>query len=212
LQFLDEDRFILETGEGFDHHHEINICPGRGLSADQKAIALECYATGNGAPKKVWCNDWYLRFTITQIYEADFNSMQVIRQFTRLANEAARNNLPIVPTPAIKMVGSFLTYHRLKERGGLPVGGQTIEDIVAFATQNMLTENTPRNVGGCVHLTYDTQRDEPLFVMLIRTNGLLDGMHLTSPIETDETYKVIYEGYPVTVIGQSDMNRTFHVR
>jgi hypothetical protein len=114
--------------------------------------------------------------------------------------------------PGIKMVGSFLTYHRLKERGGLPVGGQTIEDIVAFATQNMLTENTPRNVGGCVHLTYDTQRDEPFFVMLISTNGLLDGMHLTSPIETDETYKVIYEGYPVTVIGQSDINRTFHVR
>lgn len=129
-----------------------------------------------------------------------------------MAVEAARNNLPIVPTPAIKMVASFLTYHRLKERGGQPVGGQTLEDIVAFAAQNMLSENTPRNIGGCLHLTCDTQRDEPFFALLISTNGLLDGMHLTAPIETDETYKVIYEGYPLTVIGQSDMNRTFHVR
>lgn len=53
VKFLDEDRYTLETGEGFEHHHEINVGPGRGLTADQKAIALECYATGNGAPKKV---------------------------------------------------------------------------------------------------------------------------------------------------------------
>lgn len=108
------------------------------------------------------------------------------------------------------MIGSILTYHRLKERGGLRVGGQTIEDIVGFAARNMLTENTPRNVGGFIHLTSDTQRDEHFFVLLISTNGLLDDMHLFSPIETDETFKVIYEGYPVTVIRRSDMNRTFH--
>lgn len=134
----------------------------------------------------------------------------MLRQFTRLDAEATRNNLPIVPPPGIKMIGSILTYHRLKERGGLRVGGQTIEDIVGFAARNMLTENTPRNVGGFIHLTSDTQRDEHFFVLLISTNGLLDDMHLFSPIETDETFKVIYEGYPVTVIRRSDMNRTFH--
>lgn len=62
---------------------------------------------------------------------------------------ALRNNLPFVPTPAIKVVGSFLNYHRLKERGGQHVGGQTIEGFIAFDAQNMLTANTPRNVGGC---------------------------------------------------------------
>lgn len=50
---LDEDRFILETVEGFEHQHDIDVGPGRGLSPAQKAIALECFATGNGAPKKV---------------------------------------------------------------------------------------------------------------------------------------------------------------
>jgi hypothetical protein len=140
------------------------------------------------------------------------HSMQVIRKFTRLAVQAASQNARIIPTPAITMVSSFLTYHRLKERGGQRVGGQTIEDVITFAALNMLTVNTPRNVGGCVHLTSDIQRDEPFFALLISTNGLLDDMHLTSPIETDETYKVMYEGYPLTVIGQSDMNRTFHVR
>lgn len=53
VKFLDEDRHILETGEGFEHHHERNIGPERGLSADQKVIVLECFATGNGTPEKV---------------------------------------------------------------------------------------------------------------------------------------------------------------
>jgi hypothetical protein len=89
--------------------------------------------------------------------------MQVIRQFTRLAVQAASENARIIPTPAITMVSSYLTYHRLKERGGQHVGGQTIEDVIKFAAQNLLTANTPRDVGGCVHLTSDIQRDDPFF-------------------------------------------------
>ena len=32
------------------------------------------------------------------------------------------------------------------------------------------------------------------------------------PLEIDETHKLIYEGYPVTVMGQSDGDRVFHIR
>ena len=92
------------------------------------------------------------------------------------------------------------------------VGGQTVEDIISFALDHKLTENTARNRGGCLDLHSDITRDEPFFALLMTTNGLLEETDLTSPVETDETYKLIYEGYPVTVIGQSDMNRNFHVR
>ena len=107
------------------------------------------------------------------------------------------------------MVASFLTYHRLKERGGRLVGGQTVEDIISFALDHKLTKNTARNRGGCLDLHSDSTRDEPFFALLMITNGLLEETDLTSPVETD---KLIYKGYPVTVIGQSDMNRNFHVR
>lgn len=130
----------------------------------------------------------------------------------RLAEIAAANNQPIIGVPLSSMVSSFLTYHRLKERGGRLVGGQTVEDVIEFAFDHKLTENTARNEGGCLDLQSDFTRDEPFFALLMTTNGLLEETDLTSPIETDETYKLIYEGYPVTVIGQSDMNRNFHVR
>jgi hypothetical protein len=46
------------------------------------------------------------------------------------------------------MATSFLTYHRLKERGGKPVGGQSLDDIYAFAQEHLLTDQSPRNQGG----------------------------------------------------------------
>lgn len=130
----------------------------------------------------------------------------------RLAELAAGNNQPVIAVPLSSMVASFITYHRLKVRGGRLVGGQTVEDIISFALDHKLTENTARNRGGCIDLHSDITRDEPFFALLMTTNGLLEETDLTAPVETDETYKLIYEGYPVTVIGQSDMNRNFHVR
>lgn len=129
-----------------------------------------------------------------------------------MAKVALENNLPVIPTPTILMIASFLAYHRLKERGGQLVGGQTLEDVYAFGQEHLLTLNTPMHTGGVVHVVTETSRDEAFFVMLLSTRSLLEGTDLTSPIETDETYKLIYEGYPVTVIGQSDMNKCFHIR
>jgi hypothetical protein len=77
--------------------------------------------------------------------------MKVIREFTRMAAFNLANGLPVVPTPLVSMVTSFLTYHRLKERGGKPVGGQSLDDIYAFAQEHLLTDQSPRNQGGCVH-------------------------------------------------------------
>ena len=138
--------------------------------------------------------------------------MKVIKEFTRLAVHSVANNLPVVPTPLVSMVSSFLTYHRKKERGGHLVGGQSVEDIAAFGEQHLISIDTLRNVGGVVSVLTEPLRDEPFFAILLSTRGLLEGTNLTSPIEIDETYKLIYEGFALTVIGQSDMNRVFHVR
>ena len=109
------------------------------------------------------------------------------------------------------MVSSFLTYHRKKERGGHLVGGQSVQDIAAFGEQHSILIDTLRNVGGVVSVLTKPLRDEP-FAILLSTRGLLEGPDLTSPIEIDETYKSIYDGFVLTVIGQSDMNRVFHIR
>ena len=43
-------------------------------------------------------------------------------------------------------------------------------------------------------------------MLILSTRALLNDFDLTRPIETDETFKVIYENYPLTLIGQSNAN------
>ena len=52
---------------------------------------------------------------------------------------------------------------------------------------------------------------EPFFTLLLSTRRLLDSTDRTKPLEIDETFKLIYENYPVTLIGQSDADRKFHL-
>ena len=55
IRKMDGEKYVLEFAEGFDHqHNELQNAPGRGLSADQKRIILDCYARESSEPKKVF--------------------------------------------------------------------------------------------------------------------------------------------------------------
>jgi hypothetical protein len=77
--------------------------------------------------------------------------------------------------------------------------------------------------------------DEPYFSIMLTTPRMIDGTELTKPVEIDDTYKLIYEGiiiptdnmcwravtytfssyivgYSVTVMGETDQDRVFHIR
>jgi hypothetical protein len=58
----------------------------------------------------------------------------------------------------------------------------------------------------------EDSRSDPYFAIIFTTPRIIDGTHLTRPVEMDETYKLIYEGYAVTVMGQTDGDRRFHPR
>ena len=63
-------------------------------------------------------------------------------------------------------------------------------------------------------IDYDHRDDgpEPYFAIIFSTRRLLEQTHLTQSVEMDDTYKLIHEGYTVTVMGQSDADRKFHTR
>ena len=92
------------------------------------------------------------------------------------------------------------------------VGGQSLQDIIDFDNVNRLSPLTPLHDCCSLKLVVDCDREDPFFVLILSTKALLNDFDLTRPIETDETFKVIYENYPLTLIGQSDANRKFHIR
>ena len=104
-------QYYLEHEDLEEHDHtgvELNI---RGLSDAQKAIVLECLDRHQTGAKSI------------------------IGEFERLARLQIVANLQVVPTPQVKMINSYLCYHRLQERGGIPVGETTLQDLENFANQ-----------------------------------------------------------------------------
>ena len=64
----------------------------------------------------------------------------------------------------------------------------------------------------CIDCVIDSDRAEAFFAIILTTKKLLSEFYSSKPLETDETYKVMHEGYGLTLIGQSDSSRVWHVR
>ena len=71
-----------------------------------------------------------------------------------------------------------------------------------------------QNLDDAFVLAYEQNDDsiEPYFSMVFTTSRIIDSTDLTRPVEMDETFKLIHEGYAVTVMGQTDADRRFHTR
>ena len=129
-----------------------------------------------------------------------------------MQQDAARNNAVAIPTPTKAMISSYTSYQKLLLRGGVPIGGQSLQDIVDSAENFALTPDTEEDEDFVLKSFVDSDRPENFFALLLTTKRLISSLDSTRPVETDETYKFIHEGYPLTLIGQSDMNRKWHPR
>lgn len=137
---------------------------------------------------------------------------QVIREFNRLHQLAIVAGEVAIPTPTSSMISSYASYKRLKQRGGDAVGAISLQHVLDFAESISLTPATREDEPCCIQCVVDCERNDPFFAIVLTTKRLLGELDSSKPIETDETFKVMHEGYALTLIGQSDMNRVWHVR
>ena len=110
------------------------------------------------------------------------------------------------------MVSSYASYNRLLLRGGAAVGGQSLQNILDYAEDVAISPATLEDDACCIECVIDSEREEAFFAMVLTTKRLLSLLDSSKPLETDETFKVMHEGYALTLIGQSDMNRVWHLR
>lgn len=96
----------------------------------------------------------------------------------------------------------------------MAVGDQSLQDIFDFAAATELKPESGDHDACSIDCVIDSQnqKPEPFFAIILSTRRLLSELDSSRPIETDETFKVIHEGYALTLIGQSDMNRVWHLR
>ena len=141
-----------------------------------------------------------------------FKLSQIIREFNRLQQLAILANEDPIPTPRKVAISSFTSYVRKLHRGGLAVGDQSLQHIFDFAETTELKSESGDHDACSIDCVIESQRPEPFFAITLSTRRLLSELDSSRPVETDEIFKVIQEGYPLMLIGQSDMNRVWHLR
>jgi hypothetical protein len=86
-----------------------------------------------------------------------------------LQQDAANNNAVAIPAPTKAMISSFTSYQKLISRGGVAVGGQSIQDIVDFTENFALTPETEGDEVFVLKSFVDCNRPEPFFALLLST-------------------------------------------
>ena len=145
--------FEIEEVLTTDHNHQVDVPRDRGLSIRQKSIVNLCVDRGQGAPKKVVTiqGQNFLNKAVDS-YLNDFKLFlsQIIREFHRLQQIAAAAGEVHIPIPTNAMLSSYTSHQRSLLRGGVAVGGQSLQSIVDFAEDHKLKPMTGVNEGFCV--------------------------------------------------------------
>lgn len=105
----DGEDFYIEEDLSEEHDHEAADVVVRGMTFAQKAVVLNCAARRQCAPK------------------------QIIEEFGRLAKIDIAANQPVVPTPSMRMISSFMAYRRLRTRQNVAVGSTSLEDLEQYS-------------------------------------------------------------------------------
>jgi hypothetical protein len=128
-----------------------------------------------------------------------------MHEFDRLADNEATNP---VPKPIDKQIANYTNYKKKKIRGN-DVGDVTLEDLEQWSSnlhRSIFTSPDQTYVSSFVKDASNTE--SPYFATCMTTpqiNGSSDELMLFA----DSTYKLVYEGYPVHIVGQVDVNRVF---
>ena len=66
---------------------------------------------------------------------------RILEEFRRRAVEDIAAHVPVVETPSTKAISSFLAYERRARRGGVGVGGTTLQHIQQYAESHAHGKN-----------------------------------------------------------------------
>jgi len=108
-----------------------------------------------------------------------------------------------IDRPKLSVLNTFLVGYRKKVSPPIVSFGE-LESYVLSHVQMVENENK----AFVVHSHF--QYEDKIFGVFVSTNRLMGILHKSKVIQADATYKLNWQGFPVMVVGTSDMDRKFH--
>jgi predicted DNA-binding antitoxin AbrB/MazE fold protein len=181
LYHADSDQVTCYTTEN-DHEHDDD--PIRGVNEKVKQVIVELYNDGVMKPK------------------------QIMR-----ALEGRK-----IKTPTYRQLNSYLVYLRKKKYGSHQI---SLGELEQWCQDN---QSIPSDEDAAFVVSYEIRYDDEddeddedaqdyrgsKFRMFISSLRLLNITSSSSHINADATYKLVWQGFPVLVVGTTHLNKSFH--
>lgn len=139
---------------------------------------------------------------IRNMYEIDFN----VKPLTVL-NNLAKKNLPL---PSKSQLQSFLTKLRSERFGEEKINLAVLEKWLQENSMIPIEKTEPFVVDYNI-LVNEQHPDKSVFQFMISSIQLLELAIHVRKMTTDTTYKLIWQGFPVFLVGTTDEQRHFHM-
>ena len=182
LYHADSDQVTIYKTEGDHDHHEDEI---RGIGDDIKQCVEQLYNDGITKPKLI---------------------LRVLQSRQ-------------LKVPSYAQLNNFLVYHRKQKYGSHTISLGELEQWCEDNSIMPINEYQPFVVS--YKIVYDDDDDEDIeedeeetneriFRFFLSSVRLLNIASVATHINADATYKLVWQGFPVLVIGTTDLNKSFH--
>ena len=117
--------------------------------------------------------------------------------------------LSVETKPSKMKLKSFLQQLRTEKYGSPTVSASVLQELCEGRKAIPSDEDTAFVLYYFIHAE-STDPDKQVVRIVVSTWRLLQMMRKSDMVQLDATYKVMWQGYPVMVLGTSDHNQVFH--
>lgn len=109
--------------------------------------------------------------------------------------------------PSQRQLNNYLSLLRKEKYGPSKI---SIGELTTLNNHRQAPEN-PHQSFVLDYNTNAADTDDVFFQFVFTTKYLLGNLNVATNIHADSTYKLIWQGFPVLVIGTTDQERHFHI-
>ena len=113
-----------------------------------------------------------------------------------------------VEPPTLSQLNNFLAQYRKKKHGKNQI---SLGELRKWCEdRSTIPENLDCPFVPAFNLSHDEETNHSVVRVFVTTRRLLVNTAFVNHLATDGTYKLIWQGYPVLMLGTTDQNRSYH--
>lgn len=109
-----------------------------------------------------------------------------------------------LPVPKLYQINNYLAKYKKTKFGPATISINELSNLLKKFT------NIPEAIDS-PYVVHDLSSDDEYFRFFMTSKALIEKARGVDSLQADATYKLVWQGFPVLIVGSTDLNRKFHL-